>query len=229
MSESKPRIQILSRWDWDKSVLYEGEGTMREVLEAACRSRANLSGADLSGANLSGANLSGADLSRADLSRADLSGAYLYGANLYGANLSRADLYGADLSGANLYGADLYGANLSGADGIYPIVPDSGSFCGWKKLRDGVIAHLEVPAKADRVGGLLGRKCRVQSAKVLALYSGEKKLPTATIGLSLHDETFKYVAGRTVKPSAWNDDQRVECGEGIHLFICRAEAETYEA
>ncbi len=108
-------IKIVSRLDSGR-VLYEHERTaerqtsglaMRDALEAAIASLANLSGADLSGADLYGANLSGADLSWA---------------NLYGADLSWADLYGADLSGADLSGADLswanlYGANLSGADG----------------------------------------------------------------------------------------------------------------
>jgi len=62
-------------------------GTIRETLENAIRSEADLSGADLHGANLHGANL--------------------HGARLYGADLSGADLSGADLSGADLSGADL--------------------------------------------------------------------------------------------------------------------------
>jgi hypothetical protein len=79
--------------------------SIKLCVEAAVKSRANLSWANLSWANLSGANLSWAnlswaDLSWADLSRADLSGANLSGANLSGADLSRADLSGADLSGA---------------------------------------------------------------------------------------------------------------------------------
>ena len=43
--------------------------------------------------------------SGANLYRANLDGANLYGANLDGANLYRANLYGANLDGANLYGA----------------------------------------------------------------------------------------------------------------------------
>ena len=46
-------------------------------VEAAVKSRADLSGAYLYGADLSGANLSDANLSRANLSRANLSGADL--------------------------------------------------------------------------------------------------------------------------------------------------------
>ena len=55
-------------------------------------------------------------LQEAVKSGADLRGAYLRGADLYGANLRSADLYGADLYGANLRSADLYGANLRSAD-----------------------------------------------------------------------------------------------------------------
>ena len=118
------KFEIKSRWD--ASVLFSIEtNNFRLAVEAAVKSRADLSGAnlygaDLSGANLSGANLSGADLSRADLFRADLSRANLSGANLYGANLYGANLYGANLYGANLSGANLSGANLSGAKGINP-------------------------------------------------------------------------------------------------------------
>ena len=107
-----PTVTIKHRWTG--VVLYEHEVTdermaaglaMRDALECAAASRA-----DLSRAYLSGAYLSGADLSRADLSGADLSGAYLSGADL-----SRAYLSGAYLSGAYLSRAYLSGAYLSGA------------------------------------------------------------------------------------------------------------------
>ena len=66
----------------------------RLAVEAAVRSRANLSGANLSGADLSGANL--------------------YGANLTGANLTGAYLYGATYSQLTLWpeGFDLTGKGL---------------------------------------------------------------------------------------------------------------------
>ena len=84
-------IQIKHRFNGN--VLFEADvKTVKECLEQAIKSCANLSCADLSRAYLSGANLSGANLSGADLSGADLSGAYL----------SRAYLSGANLSGANL-------------------------------------------------------------------------------------------------------------------------------
>ena len=52
-------------------------------------------------------------------SRTDLSGAYLSRANLYGADLSRANLYGADLSRANLSGADLVTVGWIGSRRAY--------------------------------------------------------------------------------------------------------------
>ena len=52
-------------------------------------------------------------------SRTDLSGAYLSRANLYGTDLSRANLYGADLSRANLSGADLVTVGWIGSRRAY--------------------------------------------------------------------------------------------------------------
>ncbi|MFA7267035.1 MAG: pentapeptide repeat-containing protein [Candidatus Nanopelagicales bacterium] len=108
--------------------------TMREAVEQAAKSRANLYGAILYGADLSYAALSGAalygadlygadlydaDLYDADLYDADLTGANLTGANLIGANLTGANLTGANLTGANLTGTNLTGANLTGAVGVH--------------------------------------------------------------------------------------------------------------
>ena len=67
------KFEIKSRWD--ASVLFSIEtNNFRLAVEAAVKSRANLSGANLYGADLSGANLSGANLSEANLSGANLSG-----------------------------------------------------------------------------------------------------------------------------------------------------------
>jgi hypothetical protein len=185
----------------------------------AAGARANLSGADLSGANLSGANLYRADLSGANLSGANLSGANLYRADLSGANLYRADLSGAYLSGANLSGADLSGADL----GPRAIVPPSGAFEAWKRLVDGHVAHLAIPASAKRVSALVSRKCRASKAKVLAIYdTNGNKVPGPIAGL--HDRSFTYTAGKVVTPDSFDDDVRLECSNGIHFFLTREEA-----
>jgi hypothetical protein len=80
-------MKILNRFT-GSTIFEDASETMKETVENAIKS-----GADLSEANLSGADLSWANLSRADLSRANLSGA-----NLSGANLSWVDLSGANLS-----------------------------------------------------------------------------------------------------------------------------------
>jgi hypothetical protein len=149
--------------------------------------------------------------------KADLSGAYLSGANLFVANLSRAnlsgaDLFGANLSGANLSRADLFRANLP----YYQICPEEGSFIGWKKLREGVVAQLLIPEGAKRTSSLVGRKCRAEFVVVL---EGE--------GVSKHDGSTKYCQGATVIPDKYDDDIRVECTHGIHFFVTRKEAEEY--
>src|SRR5260370_968955 len=94
-----------------------------------------------------------------DLSRADL----------FLANLSRADLSRANLSGANLSDANLAEANLSKTKLNHSIVPEKGAFVAFKKLADGVIAEILIPAKAQRIGGLIGRKCRAEFVKVIKL------------------------------------------------------------
>ncbi len=182
--------------------------------------RAYLSGAYLSGANLSDANLSGANLSGANLSDANLSDAYLSGANLSGANLSGANLSGAYLSDANLSDANLSGAKMP----EFQIVPESGSFRGWKKLQSGIIAEIEIPADAERVSST-GRKCRAQFALVLALY--KNGAPHTGFGIGKHDSAVEYHVGLITRPDAWDPDIRTECSNGIHFFLRRAEAEAY--
>ena len=224
--------------------------TLKEALQEAAAKKANLSGADLYRANLSradlrGADLSGAELPGADLSRADLSGADLRGANLSGANLRGADLrganlrganlrganlYGADLRGANLYGANLRGADLRGADlrgakgaelhiARIQHIPETGAFEGWKKCKDGIIVKLLIPEDAKRSHGT-ERKCRCSKAVVLEVIGSEE-------AHSLHDSTFIYRKGETVMPSGWNENRWETCGEGIHFYITRLEAENH--
>ena len=88
--------------------------------------------------------LVGADLHRADLYAADLRGANLYAANLRGANLRGADLYGANI--------DNTAANLQ--------CPETGSFIGYKKLRNRRIAKIEILEDALR-SSATSRKCRI--------------------------------------------------------------------
>ena len=197
---------------------------------------ANLSGADLRGAdlhdanlsyailryanlhdaNLRGANLRNAILRCASLRGADLRGADLRGADLRCASLRDADLRGADLRGADLCGASLSGANLSGAKGLeqFCILP-AGDLVGYKKLTNGTIAVLRIPADAKRVNAYTSRKCRAEFAYV-----------TEGNGSAQYDGT-PYAKGTRIAPDRYDPDPRVECSHGIHFFITRAEAEAY--
>ena len=133
------------------------------------------------------------------------------GANLSGAYLSGADLSGADLSRAYLSkekAAELYTTRT--------ILPE-GDLIGYKKLSNGTICKLSIPADAKRVGGMVGRKCRASYAIVL---EGE--------GKSSNDPQFTYKVGARVEPTEkFNGDLMEECTSGIHFFITRKEAEDY--
>src|ERR1700676_3242946 len=182
--------------------------TIRDLVMAAVKARANLYGANLMRANLDGANLM-----RANLARANLDGANLMRANLTQANLMRANLDGANLTRANLDGAnhisDLAAAQLT----ILPV----GSFIGWKKCQNNVIVKLMISHKVRR-SNATGRKCRAESVRVLAVFGGNK-------GISIHDQKTIYRKGETVTCDTWNENRWVECGGGIHFYLSRIEAE----
>lgn len=174
----------------------------------------------LASAIKSGADLTGADLTGAYLSCADLRGAHLWGADLTGAYLGRADLTGAHLSGADLTGAYLWGADLTGAITNYLTIgihaAPEGELIGYKKLANGVIAKLRIPADARRSCATT-RKFRCERAVVLE-----------GCGHTMHDEIkTEYEPGVEVFPDSWDDDRWNECSHGIHFFLTRAEAEAW--
>jgi len=186
---------------------------------------ANLSSADLSGADLRGANLFCADLSGANLRGANLSGANLRGAYLFRAYLFRADLSRANLSGANLSNANLYGARIDAVALARQKIVPGGTLVAWKKLRDGVIAQLEIPNDAQRTNAIGSRKCRSSAAVVVALFKD---------GVLFDGEAFdrhagktRYKAGEVVLPDSYDDSALIECSNGIHWFLTREEAEAY--
>jgi len=190
---------------------------------------ANLADAYLADANLARANLTRADLARANLAGANLAGAYLALADLAGADLARANLAGADLARANLAGANLAGANLAGAKNLPfgPVTLPDGAFRAYKACRahgQKVIVALEIPADAERVAPLVGRKCRASRAVVVDLSSGDEAVSWHT---PPEGTPITYRRGETVTPHGFDPDIRVECSAGIHFFLSRREAEEY--
>lgn len=157
--------------------------------------------------------LSNADLRGVDLRRSDLTGV---------------DLRGADLRRANLTGADLTDADLTDAKNVpfIPFVcPDFGSFIGFKKANNKVVA-LEIPEDAKRCSATT-RKCRCDKAKVLGIYDINHNLLNDTMVASNRDNNFLYVVGETVSVDNFDEDRWNECSTGIHFFINFEEAARY--
>ena len=174
------------------------------------------------------ADLSYADLRYADLCGANLCDANLCGADLRDADLRYADLRGADLRGANLCDADLRGANLCDAKNIPYIpyaCPDSSSFVGYKKTKDGIV-ELEILSDARR-SSATGRKCRCDKAKVLGIYDYEHNLLDIQETVSNYNSDFVYKVGEIVEEPNFCEDRWNECAEGIHFFINFQEAVNY--
>ena len=155
---------------------------------------------------IKGASLS--DERRANLSRAYLSGAYLSGADLSGANLSRAKGFDPDAHRA-----------------VFWIIPEVGAFTAWKKLQDGVIAQIEIPAKAKRTSSLQGRKCRAEYVKTVALFKDGKNF--VGTGVAIHDGKTKYVVGKITRPDSFDGSPFEMCTNGIHFYVTRQEAEAH--
>ena len=112
-------MQIKNRYSHE--VIYEAEGTLKEVLEKAIKS----------GTYLTNANLSDADLSHANLSYANLSYA----------NLTRAKLSDANLTRAKLTDASLTYAKLTDARGMVKTMGVEGGNVYWKRFNSDMTNH----------------------------------------------------------------------------------------
>ena len=163
-----------------------------------------------------------ADLRDANLRDADLRDANLRGADLGGANLRDADLRYANLRHANLPDETMAQIRVTNP---FAVCPEDGAFVAYKKGCGRHIIKLQIPASAKRTSSLIGRKCRCDKAKVLAIWnSGGEKVESC--GGRNYSE-FIYKVGKYVHPDVYDDDPRVECTHGIHFFITRAEAEAW--
>ena len=155
----------------------------------------------------------------------------LSGADLRGANLCGADLSGAYLRGADLYGADLSGADLSNVKAdhttsmFFPQCPD-GEFVGYKKA-GGKIVKLLIPEDAKRSSATT-LKCRCSKAKVLEIQEEDGSPSGVKEVRSKFDNDFIYRIGETVSVEDFDDDRWHECSTGIHFFISREAAVSYE-
>ena len=193
--------------------------------------RANLTGVNLKDVDLEGANLRYANLKDANLYNTYLKDADLYNANLYNANLGGANLEGSYLIGANLFRAKLVGANLENV--IYDHTtlfyalqcPEKGNFIAYKKAGK-CIVELEILESSKRSSATT-RKCRCDKARVISIENietGEKVMEVS----SNRDKDFIYKVGEVVSVDNFNEDRWVECTTGIHFFMTKHEAESYD-
>jgi hypothetical protein len=86
------------------------------------------------------------------------------------------------------------------ADAQQCIVPETGSFVGWKHARDGALVKLLIPAHSRQTSGP-GRQCRCDFAEVLEVVGSE----VPGFAVSVADPRHVYQKGRSVFSSGWVD------------------------
>lgn len=181
--------------------------------------------ASLDYASLDRTNCKLATFAHASLAYAKLRGTDLKDANFYGANLSHVDLSGARLTGAGL--GEVLNLDLKEVIRGRNIVPETGAFEAYKKVRDGDVLRLLIPADAVRVGGVLGRKCRASKAEVLGLAWSREGRASEKVWYSKHDGNFTYKRGQILTVNDFDPSPLIECTRGIHFFMTLQEAIEY--
>jgi hypothetical protein len=141
---------------------------------------------------------------------------YLRVANLCGANLCGADLCEADLSNVKVDHATAM---------FFPQCPD-GTFIGYKKA-EGKIVKLLIPDDAKRSSATT-LKCRCSKAKVLEIQELDGSPSEVKEVRSDFDESFVYRVGDTASVKDFDDCRWNECSRGIHFFISRDAAVSYD-
>jgi hypothetical protein len=113
----------------------------------------------------------------------------------------------------------------------FQIVPSSGSFTGWKKVRGGYVLKLLIPANAKRTSSLVGRKCRASKVKVLSAEPSTENSYTPKVKprkfYSMYDNCFSYELGKIVEEPTYDPTIFKECSRGIHFFMTKQEAIEY--
>lgn len=107
--------------------------------------------------------------------------------------------------------------------GLLKTCPEVGSFIGWKRLQDDVIAKIEIPAYAHRTSGF-SRKCRANCALAMDFYHTDgTEWPEIDNVPSIWDKNFIYTRGKMAYADSF-DESRETCGHGIHFFLSFQEA-----
>lgn len=110
--------------------------------------------------------------------------------------------------------------------GLSKTCPEVGSFIGWKRLSNDVIAKLEIPAYAHRTSGF-SRKCRADCALALDFYHTDgTEWPEVDNVPSIYDKKFIYTRGKIAYADSFGEGRK-PCGHGIHFYLSFHEAVEY--
>lgn len=135
----------------------------------------------------------------------------------------------------NIASSDLYNANIKDIDiiryahydidttGLNEIVPEHGSFIGYKKCLGGKIVTLLIPEEAKR-SSATSNKCRASKAKVIAIENANGK--HENFAHSIH-YNFTYQVGETIEVDDFDENRWKECAPGIHFFLSKKVAKNY--
>jgi uncharacterized protein YjbI with pentapeptide repeats len=177
----------------------------------------NLSGSDLEGCDLSWSNLRGSNLSWSNLSWSNLSGSNLSVSNLSESNLRGSNLGGCDLSWSNLKGSNLGGSNLRGSD-------LEGCDLSWSNLSESDLRGSNLRGSDLRGSDLEGcdLSCtNIQisfSVDIGNIYYKSVNVIDNKIYSPSFNKDFQWEIGKTYTCKDFNDDKRIKCAEGFHLF-----------
>lgn len=215
-----------------------------KLLDAVFRSF-DCIGGSFSDAVLGTAIFTGCELRGVDFSKAIFDSCRFFNVVFVDCNFEGADIYHSHFHSCTFMHCDFRLAkfvdaffdisefvDVSNVPFIPMACPDTGAFIGWKKAlcyghEKAVIVKLLIPEDAKRSSGL-GRKCRCDKAIVLEVQDLDGTRLSDAIALSIHDNSFGYIVGRTVTPEKpFNENRFDECASGIHFFVNREEAVRY--
>lgn len=183
---------------------------------------------DLRNSSFIKACLQGGDFTKTKINSTDFRNSDLTGAWFKTANFNDDISHGQHKTDFNIYfeNADLTGVRFkddfknSYTFKRLMILPEEGSFIGWKKCKNNVIVKLLIPQNSDRIN-TTKRNCRAAFVEVLDVIGGNK-------GISFYDENVIYETGIRIHADEFDSDWKNEETHGIHFFLTKQEAEIYK-
>ena len=197
---------------------------------------------DLTGANFRDCNLSFAEFHYCNVKGAEFGGADLKGCGFYNCHFGSSPV----LNGVEMCADILEERYVNLAESLMPLfsidnilveLDTTGQeLIGYKALavtrpsdekRKLVIAKLLIPTDAKRVVFNDG-KCRCEKARVMAIYSIDKKLSYGCAYAFIYNRHgLVYKVGEEVCPDKFDDCAKRVCSNGIHFFLTEEEAINY--